>query len=193
MDWTHKTFRQSAIFKGLPSSVLEAARASVAETFGTIEDTPDGFVARGRSGWRDAQATFQITPAAAGTQVAVALRVRRAAGRGYMLVDIGGYYDGQIDRWFGAIAQRLGGAPAEALVNKTTGSVALRRGCLAGCLVYLVGGACLSTFAIPLDHALFPQPGGGSLGPFTALASGIGLAAGVGVMLYVIRGRNPKS
>ena len=192
MDWTYKTFKQSAIFKALPGSVLEAARASVAEAFGGLEDTPDGFIARGHSGWRDAQATFHITPAPAGTQVAVDLRVPRASGRAYMLVDIGGYYDGQIDKWFAAIAQRLGGAPAETLVSKTTGSVALRRGCLAGCLVYLVGGACLSAFAIPLDHALFPQPGGAGPGPFTALASLIGLVAGVGVMLYVMRGRKPK-
>ena len=193
MDWTYKTFRQSAVFKAMPGSVQEAARASVAEAFGASEDTPDGFIARGHSGWRDAQATFHIAPAAAGTQVAVELRVRRASGRAYMLVDIGGYYDGQIERWFADIAQRLGGAPGETLVSQTTGSVALRRGCLAGCLVYLVGGACLSVFAIPLDRALFPQAGGGSLGPFTALASGVGLAAGVGVFLYVVRGRKPKA
>ena len=89
-------------------------------------------------------------------RVAVELQVTRGGGRYYMLVDVGGYYDAQIDKWFSAIAQRLGGGPAPVLVSKTTGSVAVRRGCLAGCLAYLVLGVCLAGAATPLDHALFP-------------------------------------
>ncbi len=188
MDWTYKTFRHEAVFNAPRASVLAAARASVAEALGAPEDTPDGFVARGTL-WHSAQATFHVTPTpeAAATRVAVELKVARGGGRYYMLVDVGGYYEAQIDQWFSGIAQRLGGGPAPVLVSKTTGSVAVRRGCLAGCLVYLILGACLAGAAIPLDHALFPQLPGGGFGPLSGLASIAGLAAGVVVFLIVMR------
>jgi len=186
MDWTNKHFNQAAIFNAPPESVLEAARAVAAEAFEGVEDTADGFVARGFRGWHSAAATFHITPAASRTQVAVELLVKRAAMRGYMLFDIGGYYNGQIDRWFSAIAQRLGGAEAQVLVSKTTANLRVRQGCLRGCLVYLVAGTCLAVFAIPLDRALFPQLSASTPGPFVSVASVIGFAAGVAAFLYVM-------
>ena len=188
MDWTYKTFKHEAVFNAPRASVLAAARATVADALSAPEDTPDGFVARGFL-WHSAQATCHLTPTpdAAATRVAVELRVERGGGRYYMLVDVGGYYDGQIDKWFNGIAQRLGGGAAPVLVSKTTANVALRRGCWAGCLVYLILGACLASLAIPLDHGLFPQAAGGSFGPITALASVIGLVAGVAAFLVVMR------
>src|SRR5262245_121462 len=100
MDWKCKHFNQQPVFRAPRQSVLAAARAVAAEAFGGIEDTADGFLAVGGSGWHSAVATFHVTPAPEGAQVAVELMVERAAMRGYMLIDIGGYYDGQIDRWF---------------------------------------------------------------------------------------------
>jgi hypothetical protein len=184
MDWKYKHFNQEAIFKALPGSVLEAARASVAGALGEIEDSAGGFVGRGYGAWHAEIATFRITPVSEGTKVAVELLVERAAMRGYMLFDIGGYYNGQIDKWFLSTAQRLGGTQEQVLVHKTTSNSMVRRGCLTGCLVYLILGTCLAIAAIPLDRAFFPQPGGQIPGPISIAASGIGLLAGVAAFLY---------
>src|SRR5258706_13025043 len=185
MDWKYKHFNHEAIFKASHDDVIEAARTVVSESLGRIEDTADGFMARGDSAWHSAVATFRITPTPDGTRLAVELLVERAAMRGYMLVDIGGYYNSQIDKWFSGIAQRLGGASEQSLVSKTTLDSSVQRGCLMGCLVYLIVGVCLVIVAIPLDHALFPQISGSSQGPLSLLASFIGLLAGVGAFLYV--------
>ncbi len=181
MDWKYKHFNQAAVFNALPEGVFEAARAVVGGSLGGIEDTADGFTARGGRGWHPEIATVRITPAANGTQVAVELLVERYAGRGFMWFDVGGYYNGQIDKWFLGIAQRLGETQGQALVSKTTSSARLARGCLAGCLVYLMLGACLVIAAIPLDTALSGQSGQSTMGPFSAAASFIGLLAGVAV------------
>jgi hypothetical protein len=133
MDWKYKHFNQEATFKASPESVLQAARASVAEALGDIEDTPGGFVAGGYGAWHAEIATFQVTPVPDGTKLAVELRVERAAMRGYMLFDIGGYYNGQIDKCFSSISRRLAGAPEQVLVNKTTSTSKVPRGLLAGC------------------------------------------------------------
>jgi hypothetical protein len=186
MDWKYKHFNQEAIFKASRDSVLEAARAVVAESLGGIEDTTDGFVARGYGAWHGEIATFHITATPEGTKVVVELLVKRAAMRGYMLVDIGGYYNGQIDKWFSGITQRLGGAQGQILVSKTTSSSKVQRGCLIGCLVYLLVGVCLVLLAIPLDRGLFPQSTGPIQGPFSIVASVIGFLAGVIAFTYVM-------
>src|SRR5438552_19213754 len=111
MDWQSQHFTQEAVFSASPESVLEAARAVAAESFGRAEDTPGGFVAHGRSGGHAATATFRIEQAQDGTKVVVELLVARAGGRGFMLFDVGGYYDIQLRRWLSAIAQTLGQPP----------------------------------------------------------------------------------
>jgi len=186
MDWKYKHFNQEAIFTVSRESVLEAARAVVAESLGGIVDTTDGFVARGYGAWHAEIATFHIIPASDGTKVAVELLVERAAMRGYMLFDVGGYYNGQIDKWFTSISQRLGGNHEQILVNKTTSNSKVRQGCLTGCLVYLIVGVCLAILAIPLDRALFPQSSGPVQGPISIVASVIGFLAGVIAFLYVM-------
>src|SRR5258706_6629394 len=185
MDWKYKHFNHAAIFKASREDALEAARTVVSESFGGFEDTSDGFTAKGFSGWHSSVATFRITPTPDGTRLAIELLVERAAMRGYMVVDIGGYYNSQIDKWFSGIAQRLGRANEQILVSKTTLDSSVQRGCLMGCLVYLIAGVCLVIVAIPLDHALFPQISRSSQGPLSLLASFIGLLAGVGAFLYV--------
>ena len=185
MDWKYKHFDQVAIFKASRQSVLEAARTVVAESLGEIEDTADGFVARGYSAWHAAIATFRITPAPEGMKVAIELLVERAAMRGYMLFDVGGYYNGQIDKWFSGITQRLEGVQEQPLVSKTTSNVKIQQGCLLGCLAYLLVGSCLGIFAIALDRALFPQFSGSTPGPISIVTSVIGLFVGVLAFLYV--------
>lgn len=186
MDWKYKHFNQEAIFKAPPESVLEAARLVAAESFDGIEDTPDGIIARGHSAWHSAMATFRITPTQDGTRVAVELLVERAAMRGYMLFDVGGYYNGQIDKWFSGISQHLGDTPEQILVSKTTSNLRVQRGCLTGCLVYFVVGTCLSILAIPLDRALFRGSSGSPLGALGVAASTLGLLAGIAAFLYVM-------
>ncbi len=186
MDWKYKHFNQQATFKAPRESVLEAARRVVAESLEEIEDTADGFVAHGYGVWHAQIATFHITPDPDGTKLAVELLVERASMRGYMLVDIGGYYNGQINKWFLSISQHLGGTQELVLVHKTTSDSRAARGCLTGCLVNLIVGACLVLFAIPLDRALFPQASGPFQGPVSVLASAIGFLAGVTAFIYVV-------
>jgi hypothetical protein len=186
MDWKYKHFNHEAIFKASQESVLDAARAVVAESLGGTWDTTDGFAARGYGAWHPEIATFHITSTPDGIKVAVELLVERAAMRGYMLVDIGGYYNQQIDKWFSGISQRLGRAQEQILVSKSTSTLKVQKGCLTGCLVYLIVGACLGLFALPLDHVLFPQFSGPILGPISIVAVVIGFIAGISTLLYVI-------
>jgi len=193
MDWRYKHFNQEAVFKASPESVLEAARAVAAESLEGIENTTDGFIARGHSAWHAAIATFRSMPAPNGTKLTVELLVERAALRGYMLFDVGSYYNGQIDKWFSRISQRLGGSPEQVLVSKTTSNLRVQRGCLMGCLVYLLVGTCLVILAIPLDRALFRVSSGSTLGPFGVVASTLGLLAGIAAFLFVMNPDAPAS
>jgi len=179
MDWHYKHFTQEAVFSAERESVLEAARAVMAESLGPVEDTADGFVAQGRSGWHAATATGRIEPAPDGTRIVIELKVVRAAGRGFMLVDAGGYYDIQLRRWLSRIAARLGQPPV------SRSQPPLQQGCLAGCVVYVVVGAGLAFLAIPLDRLVFLPPSSPLPGPAMLAASSIGFFAGVAAFLYV--------
>jgi hypothetical protein len=174
VDWKYKHFNHQAVFNARDQSVLEAARTVVAESFGAIDGVPGGLAAHGYLGLHEVRATLSITAAAAGTQLAVELLVERATMRGYMLVDIGGYYDGQIDRWFSRIAGRLGGATA--VISKTTTSVKVRRGCLTASVVWLVVGAGLGALTAPLSSFATP---------LAIAASVIALVSGIGAFIYV--------
>ena len=193
MDWRYKHFNQEAVFKASPESVLEAARAVAAESLEGIENTTDGFIAGGHSAWHAAIATFRSMPAPNGTKLTVELLVERAALRGYMLFDVGSHYNGQIDKWFSRISQRLGESPEQVLVSKTTSNLRVQRGCLMGCLVYLLVGTCLVILAIPLDRALFRVSSGSTLGPFGVVASTLGLLAGIAAFLFVMNPDAPAS
>jgi hypothetical protein len=77
----------------------------MAESLGwAITDTPDGFTAQGSSFAHHAIANFHIQAAPGGTKVAVELLVERASPMGFMLVDVGGYYNIQIRKWLDGIA-----------------------------------------------------------------------------------------
>ena len=179
MDWQSQHFTQEAVFSTSPESVLEAARAVVAESLGQVDDTPDGIVAHGRSGGHAVTATFRIQQAQDGTKVTVELLVARAGGRGFMLFDVGGYYDIQLRKWLSAIAQTLGQPPI------SRSQPPIQQGCLAGCVVYLFVGAGLAILAIPLDRWVLLQPSSPLPGPAMLMASMFGFLAGVVAFLYV--------
>ncbi len=179
MDWQSEHFKQEAVFSASRESVLEAARAVVAESLGQVENIADGFVAHGRSAGHAVTATFRIEAARDGTQVVVELLVARAGGRYFMLFDVGGYYNGQLRRWLSGIARHLGQAP----LSMSQPSVG--HGCLSGCVVYLLVGAGLTVCAMPLDRWVFLQRSSPLPGPAMLTASTIGFFAGVIAFLYV--------
>ena len=195
MDWKYKHFNEEAVFNAPIQSVLDAARAVVGESFGDIEETTDGFIARGRSAWyaSTAMATFRVASAAAGTQLAVELLAERASGRGYMLFDVGGYYNAQMDKWFARISERLGASGEQTLVSKTTSSYRIQQGCLAGCIVWLFLVVFLGVGAAALDRAVFGQSPASFQGPFSVAASIVALLAGVVAFLYVVYPEGPTS
>ena len=108
MDWKNKHFDQAAVFQARAELVFEVARSFVAESLGwQITDTADGFEASGSSFSHQATAKFRIEPAANGTKVAVELLVVRASPLGFMLFDVGGYYNHQIRKWLAGIQWSL--------------------------------------------------------------------------------------
>src|SRR2546423_5685768 len=121
MDWKYKHFQQERVFAAEPSVVLEAARRFMTESLGwTIRDSAEGFTAEGLSFFHESIANVRVQstainpPATAGgsdgtaggTRVIIDLRVRRAGAAGFMLFDVGGYYNIQIRKWLDGI-QRI--------------------------------------------------------------------------------------
>jgi hypothetical protein len=108
MDWKHKHFHQERIFPKTRDLVTEAARTFVAESLGwRVTNTADGFTAQGYSFSHGAIAHFHFQSAADGTKVSVELLVERAGWRGFMLFDVGGYYNIQIRKWLDGIQWSL--------------------------------------------------------------------------------------
>lgn len=105
MDWKYKHFTQEADFQAEPEIVLEAVRAFAKDWLGDwkVAETSDGIEAHGYSGLHLATAVFHISPTARGSKVKVEMQVQRASGRGFMLVDIGGFYKGKISNWLQAL------------------------------------------------------------------------------------------
>jgi hypothetical protein len=113
MDWKYKHFHQERAFAAPRDVVFEAARTFMAESLRwQITDTTDGFTAQGYSFSHRAIANLRIQSAAggasdSGTRVAVELLVERAGWRGFMLFDVGGYYNIQIRKWLDGIQWSL--------------------------------------------------------------------------------------
>ena len=114
MDWKYKHFHQERVFPAPRDLVFEAARTFMADSLGwQVTNTPDGFTAEGYSFSHRAFANLRIQSTAdgasseSGTRVAVELLVERAGWRGFMLFDVGGYYNIQIRKWLDGIQWSL--------------------------------------------------------------------------------------
>jgi hypothetical protein len=113
MDWKYKHFNQERVFPASRDLVFEAARTFMAESLGwEVRETPDGLSAQGYSFTHHAIANLHLQSAAAAsseseTRVAVELLVERVGWRGFMLVDVGGYYNIQIRKWLDGIQWSL--------------------------------------------------------------------------------------
>ena len=143
MDWKYKHFHHERIFPASRDDVTDAARTFMGESLGwQITNTPDGLSAKGYSFTHRAIAKLHIESAAEGTKVAVELLVERAGWRGFMLVDVGGYYNIQIRKWLDGIQwslhQKLTGTrdessnPLVLAQNKPAAYI------FNGCLVFIV-------------------------------------------------------
>ncbi len=143
MDWKYKHFYQERVFPAPRDDVSAAARAFMAEALGwQITDTPEGLTAQGYSFSHGAIAHLHIQSAGSGTKVAVELLVERAGWRGFMLFDVGGYYNIQIHKWLDGIQwslhQKLTGShdestnPLVLAQNKPAAYI------FNGCLVFIV-------------------------------------------------------
>ena len=149
MDWKYKHFHQERVFPAARDLVTEAARTFMAESLGwQVTETPEGFTAQGYSFSHRAIANLHIQSAAggasseSGTRVAVELLVERAGWRGFMLFDVGGYYNIQVRKWLDGIQwslhQKLTGTRDESM-NPLVLAENKPAACIFnGCLVFIV-------------------------------------------------------
>ena len=108
MDWKYKHFHQERVYPAQRDLVMEAARSFMGESLGwQITETPDGFTAQGYSFSHRAIANLHLQSAGSGTKVSVELLVERAGWRGFMLFDVGGYYNIQIRHWLDGVQWSL--------------------------------------------------------------------------------------
>jgi hypothetical protein len=144
MDWKYKHFHQERVYAAPREEVSEAARTFMAESLGwPVTNTPDGLTAQGNSFSHRAIANLQFQSISNGTRVTAELLVERAGWRGYMLFDVGGYYNIQIRKWLDGIQwslhQQLTGTrdesqnPLVLAENKPAAYI------FNGCLMFIVG------------------------------------------------------
>ena len=109
MDFKYKHFHQQRLYPGTRQEVFDSARAVMSESVGwTIADeTLEGFTAQGTSFGHVGIANIQIRPTGGANLVDIELRVERAGFSGFMLFDVGGYYNIQIRKWLEAIQLSL--------------------------------------------------------------------------------------
>jgi hypothetical protein len=148
MDWKYKHFHQERVFPAPRDLVFEATRTFMAESLGwQVTDTPDGLTASGYSFTHRAVANFQIQSVAdeasseSETSVAIELLVERVGWRGYMLFDVGGYYNIQVRKWLDGIQWSLDQKQA-GIVDESTNPLLLAQktpaACIFnGCLVFI--------------------------------------------------------
>lgn len=148
MDWKYKHFHQERFFPAARDVVTEAARAFMAEALGwQVTNTADGLTSEGYSFSHRVIAHLQFQPAAGeasqnGTRVTIELLVERVGWRGYMLFDVGGYYNIQIRKWLDGIQwsihQRLTGTRDESQNPLVLAEKKPTAYILNGCLMFIV-------------------------------------------------------
>ena len=108
MDWKYKHFHQQRSFPASRDVVVEAARRYMGESLGwNVTDAADGLRAEGYGFSHAAVADLRIQSAGNETTVGVDLSVERAGPTGFMLFDVGGYYNIQIRKWLDAIQSAI--------------------------------------------------------------------------------------
>jgi hypothetical protein len=206
MDWKYKHFHQEKVFAAPPDLVFETVRGYVTDTLGwKIAETDQGLTGEGQCFLHRAIASFRVEPAANATKLIIVLQVERAGSSGFMLWDVGGYYNIQIRKWFEGIQwlihQRLAGgeiqsaAPVPA-TNKFGACV------FNGCLVFIVAGVALwftvnliSAMIGLLTGTLYLFGRGGTVvvhGIWARIVSALILALGVFIVWKMMRKRTER-
>jgi hypothetical protein len=72
-----------------------------------VSDTTNGLSAQGSGFGHRAIANLHLQSNTAGTSVVIELLVERSGGRGFMLFDVGGYYNIQMRKWLDGIQWTL--------------------------------------------------------------------------------------
>jgi len=208
MDWKYKHFHQQRLFAGLRAEVFEAARVVMTDSLGwTVSETPDGFTAQGFSFGHAGIANFHFRSQGDGTAVDVELLVERAGLTGFMLFDVGGYYNTQIRKWLDAIQvsvrQNVAGQPAPTTApilqppNKGAARV------FHGCLLLIAVGIGLY-FLITLIEAIIGLTTGNLVlmgrsgnitvhGPVARVISALILGFGVWIIWRIKKKPRPRS
>jgi hypothetical protein len=197
MSWTKKQFHSEATFQAPRHEVAEAARAVMAALVEhwRVEDTSDGFQASGYSGAHKATANFHVVPWSGGAKVTVDLLVDRFSSTGFMIFDVGGYYNRQLRKWLQAIQWELHNqgasqAAPEQLAQKRSATACVANGCLLLIVaVFVLDAIATCIFAVVglFTGKLLVIGRGGSFtmhGPWARIVSAIILAVAV---LLVIR------
>jgi len=109
MDFKYKHFHQQRIYPASREEVFTAARVVMTQSVGwaLTKETSEGITAEGSGFGHAGIANVRISSSAGGTIVDVQLRVERAGFGGFMLFDVGGYYNIQIRKWLDAIQASL--------------------------------------------------------------------------------------
>lgn len=109
MDWRYQQFEREAVFPEERERVLEGTRAFVTTSLAgwQVTDTADGIQITGQCGGHRAKGIFRIETVSGGTKVIIALLVERAGPLGFLLFDVGGYYNGQMFHWLEGIQRQL--------------------------------------------------------------------------------------
>lgn len=189
MDWKNKRFDREAVFQAQRELVFEAAHSFAAETLvgWRITYTADGFEARGNSASHAATAEFRIEPTSFGTKVAITLLMERAGPLGFMLFDIGGYYNGQTRKWLEGIQwhlhQRLTSATrhesaeqGKQAIPKATWAGPLSIGCIVAFFLLPISLFCIFAVTGLLTGNLYLAGRGGGTtihGPWARIISGV--------------------
>ena len=154
MDFKYKHFHQQRIYPAAREEVFTAARLVITESLGwtLTNEASEGFTAQGSSFGHAGIADVHIGSSGGGTVVDVQLRVERAGFTGFMLFDVGGYYNIQIRKWLDAIQASLHeqatgqSAPAPApLQSRNKTAACAFNGCLI-CIAITFGLYFLVTF-----------------------------------------------
>ena len=104
MDWKYKHFHQQRSFPASRDAVVDAARRYMSESLGwNVTDAADGLRAEGYGFSHAAVANLRIQSVGNETTIGVDLSLERASPTGFMLFDVGGYYNIQIRKWLDAI------------------------------------------------------------------------------------------
>lgn len=203
MDWKYSHFRRAQRFAQPPEAVLAAARALVADELAwRVTDTPNGFEAQGSSFLHAATARFQIMEADAGATLTIELQVERLSTWGYMLVDIGGYYDGRLRTWFEAIDDRLAGRTPSPVGLRRTAAGRVFSGVILASLCIMALWFVAAFVVLPaiglVTGVLYVPPGRGSgadltlHGPWARIVSAAILGVDGLIAYRTFRSRTPK-